>query len=76
MVRDKAIEGGASVESLEPFRVGETLYGAFLHNGPNGEEHKGNMKVVEITDTLRFKAEAVCVQPDCGVRVEVEGVPQ
>lgn len=73
MSREKKLIGGGSVETLEPFCVGETLSGIFPHFGPGGEKHKGNMRLEIITNTMGFRAEAVCVHPGCQVRVEVEG---
>jgi hypothetical protein len=73
--RDKKLIGGESIETLEPFKAGETLSGIFPHFSRNGGKHKGNMKIEIITDTIRFRAEAVCVHPGCQIRVEVEGAP-
>lgn len=67
--------GEGSIETPKLFYIGERLSIAECsHIGPNGKEHKGNMKVIEITDPvgIGFVAKAVCVQPGCGVEVEVK----
>ena len=73
--RDRTLIGGGSVETLRPFCAGEVLSGIFPHLGPGGGKHKGNMRVEIITNTIRFRAETVCVHPGCHVRVEIEGTP-
>ncbi|MCX6705551.1 MAG: hypothetical protein NTV24_00375 [Candidatus Woesebacteria bacterium] len=74
--RGKKLIGGGSIETLEPFCCGEAIAKAFPHLGPNGEKHKGNMRVKEVISTLRFVAQAACVQADCDVTVELTGVPR
>jgi hypothetical protein len=56
--------------SPKPFYVGELLSGIHPHDGPTGNPHNGNFKVVEIRDKSGYKAVASCSQ-GCGLQVVV-----
>ncbi len=61
--------------SPKPFFVGESLSGIYPHEGPKGEQHKGNVTVVEILgNEMGYEARARCANKPCTVEVKVYGV--
>jgi len=75
--RQRSLSGGGSIETAKPFHTGETLSRVYPHLGPNGQKHKGNMKVAETDGTFSDSGnvgqagKAICVLPGCGVTVEI-----